>query len=266
MEKKKKKPQVKLAYLTGSPMDNRTLLTAAKLFGGLLAAMVALLILGTMMMWNNVILRVLANGFVLFCAYMIYWQAGVNEGAVAVNLGEILYQRQSTGRDIDEEERKRSYHPMKGFLIALLASVPVFLCAVGLALTAQRVMTSAGVLPSWLETLERRDEIGGALASYHEVAGMTLTDGLRLVIRMSIMPFVNIIGADNRGALLWLERVSPLLVLLPGVCYGVGYLDGVKVRTKVHAEIEAGKKKIKRRQKRERRQRESGDRGPGQLN
>ena len=269
--KKKKKPQEPLRYLKGAPLDNQTLPAAVKLCLSMLALMIAFLLLGMMLMWKNDILRVTVNAFLLFLAYFVYWQGGLNAGAVAVNLGEILWQRQETNREIDAGERKRAFHPAKGLLIGLLASIPIVLCAVGLAVTAEKVMPSAGTLPSWLESLESREEIGGALASYHVGASMSGTDVLRLLVRMAIMPFVNIISAENRDGLLMLERLSPLLVLLPGLSYGVGYLSGVSVRSRVHADIEAGKRKMKNRQKRELQQRRKqrkpeNDRGPGQLN
>lgn len=264
--KKKKVPLKAWPYLTGEPFDSGTPLAAAKFFLSTLALMFALLILGTMMMWSNPVLRILLNAVVMLFAYAVFWQAGLSAGTVAVNLGEILYQRQSTDREIDEKERKRSFHKLKGFLIGLIGCVPVFLCAVILALTAKRVMVGAGLLPSWLESLERREEIGAALASYHQSTSMTLTDAVRLVVRMSLMPMINIVDAGNKDAVLVLERLSPLLVLIPGLSYGLGYLGGVQVRARVHADIEAGKKKIKRRQKRERQRRSTGDHGPGQLN
>lgn len=268
MEKKKKleSPRKVWPFLTGKPIDGRTPMAAFKFFLASLAMLVAFLIVGAMMMWNNFILRAVSNGVLLLGAYVIFWQSGVAAGTDAVNLGEMLYQRQATGRDHDLSELPRSYHPAKGYLTALFGSIPLFLCAVALALTAQRVMVGAGTLPSWLASLERREEIGQALISYHQGETMTGTDVLRLIIRMAIMPVVNIIGGENKEGLLLAERLSPLLVLLPAVFYGVGYTGGVKVRTKIHADIEAGKRKLKRRQKRERNQRTGGNRGPGQLN
>lgn len=273
MEKNKgnRKPQEPLRYLTGAPLDSQTLPAVVKLCLSTVALMFAFLLLGMMLMWKNDVLRVVVNAFLLFLAYFVYWQSGVGAGATAVNLGEILYQRQETGRDVDAGERRRSFHAAKGFLNGLIASIPIFLCALGLALTAEKVLSSAGTLPSWLESLETREEIGGALASYHVGASLSFPDVLRLLIRMAIMPYVNIVGAENKDGLLMLERVSPLLVLLPGLSYGVGYLSGVSVRSRVHADIEAGKRKMKNRQKRElqqrgKRRRPETDRGPGQLN
>lgn len=268
MEKKKKQKQPLKAwpYLPGSPFDSRTLLAAAKFFLGTLVLLIAFLVVGSMMMWNNMILRVASNGLLLLCAYAVFWQSGMGAGTGAVNLGEILYQRQSTGREISAQERARSYHRAKGFLTALIGSVPIFVCAGILAVTAKRVMSSAGMLPSWLETLERREEIGAALASYHRGAALGLTDVMRMIVRVFVLPLVNMVGSEDKDTLLLIERISPLLVLIPGLCYGAGYLGGVGVRAKIHADIEAGKKKIKRRQKRERQRRARQNQGPGQLN
>lgn len=268
MEKKKtnKAPLKPWPYVTGKPVDGKTALSAIKFCLATVGMLVAFLFLGAMMMWNNLLLRVLLNAVLLLFGYVIFWQSGLNAGTGAVNRGEILYQRQATGRENDAREIEESYHPMKGFIVGLLGSIPLFLCALGLALTAQRVMSTAGALPGWLATLERREEIGNALVAYHQSVSMSVTDILRLIIRMALMPLVNIIGGENKEGLLLLERVSPLLVLIPGLCYGVGYRGGVWVRTRVHADIEKGKRRIKRRQKRERQQRSRPNKGPEQLN
>lgn len=265
MEKKKttKAPRP-MNYVTGAPVDARTAPGVLKYALATFGLMVAFLLFGTMMMWKNIYLRLGLNGGLLLFGYLLFWQAGLSAGTIAVNKGEIFYQRDQTGRETSEKEREEAYHPMKGFIVSLLGSIPMFLIAAALALTAQRVMASAGVLPSWLETLERRDEIGGALQSYHQAAGMSVTDVLRLLVRMSLMPLVNIIGAENKDALLMLERVSPLLMLIPAAFYGAGYQGGVRARSKVHSDIEAGKRKLRRRQKRERQQRAG--KGPERLN
>lgn len=265
MEKKKTGRAMKpLNYVTGDPVDGRTVPGVLKYFGATIGMMVAFLFFGMMMMWNNAILRVGLNAGVLLFGYLLFWQTGLSAGTVAVNKGEIFYQRQQTGRETAEKERREAYHPMKGFIVSLLGSVPIFLIALALALTARRVMTGAGALPSWLETLERREEIGGALASYHEALDMSLTDVLRMLVRMMLMPLVNIIGAESKDGLLTMERLSPLLVLIPALFYGLGYQGGVRERQRVHTDIEAGKRKIRRRQKKENRARTH--KGPERLN
>ena len=265
-KKKADKASKPLDYVMGSPVDGGTARAALKFALATFGLMVGFLLLGAMMMWKNIALRVALNLGLLAFGYLLFWQMGLTAGTIAVNKGEIVRQRELTDRPVSESERREAYHPMKGFILSLLGSIPVFLIAAVLALTAQKVMTGAGTLPSWLETLERREEIGAALVSYHQKAAMTLTDVLRLLVRMSIMPLVNILGAENKDGLLLLERLSPLLVLLPAVFYGAGYQGGVGVRQRVHSDIEAGKRKIKRRQKRERQQRNRAGKGPEQLN
>ena len=157
------------------------------------------------------------------------------------------------------------YHPIKGFLSALIGSLPIILCAIVLAFIAERQMTNIGTLPSWVSGIESRPEIGNALAIYHETGSMSLEALLRLIVRMTIMPYVNLIGASNKDAMLTLERVSPLVNLLPALAYGLGYMSGVNVRTIVHTNIALGKKKAKRKQAKERRSRIQ-RRGPEQLN
>ena len=265
MEKKKAvKPLKPLAFVKGEPIDGHTVVAVLKYIAATFGMMVAFLLLGSMMMWNNMFLRVFLNVGLLLFGYLLFYQAGMNSGTTAVNKGEIIYQRDQTGRATSEQERREAYHPVKGFVVSLLGSIPMLLIALGLALTAQKVMTSAGALPDWLTTLERREEIGGALASYHQAVSLSLTDALRLMVRMYLMPIVNIIGAEGKEALLTLERVSPLLVMIPALFYGLGYRAGVRVRQRVHTQIEAGKRKIKRRQKRENRNRTH--KGPERLN
>jgi len=196
--------------------------------------------------------------------YLFYAQFGMNAGADAVNQGEIMYARQEKGRPVADWEKKLCYHPFKGFLSALIGSLPVVLCSLILAFIAKRQMTSLGALPAWVTSFEGREEIGGALTYYHVVDGMSLETIMRLIIRMTVMPFVNIVGAENMDAMLTLERVSPVLNLLPAVIYGIGYMRGVAVRTTVHTDIALGKKKAKRKQAKERRARVQ--RTPNQLN
>ena len=155
----------------------------------------------------------------------------------------------------------------EGFLIGFLGSLLFLVFALILAFTAGKQMTGAGGLPSWMDTYMRRSEISGALASYTQTDPMNITDILRIVIRLLIMPFISMAGAENRGALLLAERLSPVLVLLPAIAYGAGYLQGPARRKRIHTEIAANAKKRRIREKREKRSRISAaPKGPQQLN
>lgn len=270
MDTKKKKPQIEKVtkpYLKGDMYDRTTLPGALKFFAGTIVMAVLFLILGVMMNLENQMINIALNVMILIAAYMFFYQTGLGSGADAVNQGEIMYARQEKGRPVADWERKLCFHPCKGFLSALIGSIPLVLCSAILACIAQRQVSNLGALPSWVSGIEGREEIGNALAYYHESGSMTLEAILRLVIRMTTMPFVNIVGAGDKEGMLLLERVSPLLNLLPAAAYGFGYLGGVGVRTNVHTNIALGKKKAMRKQAKERRARKQQvRRGPEQLN
>ena len=266
MDKKKQKiEKVSKPYLTGDMIDRTTKGTALKFFSATLVLAIVFLLFCVMMNFDQAWLNIVINLSVALGVYMFVSQLGMASGADAVNQGEIMYARQEKGRPVADWERSMCYHPLKGLMAALIGSIPMLLCSVVLACIAQRQMTNLGTLPAWLSGVESRPEIGNALAFYHENGSMTLETTMRLIVRMTIMPYVNIIGANDKDAMLILERVSPLINLIPALAYGLGYMQGVGVRTNVHTNIALGKKKAKRKQAKERRARRQA-RGPEQLN
>lgn len=264
--KSKKIEKVSKPYLKGDIIDRTTLPGALKFFAGTIGMAVAFLVIGVMMSWDQAWLNIVINLAIVLGVYIFFQQMGVASGADAVNQGEIMYAREEKGRPVADWERKLCYHPMKGLVKALLGSVPLLLCSVVLACITERQFTTLGALPSWLGGIEGREEIGGALAIYHESGSMSLEAMLRVFIRMSVMPYVNMVGARSKDGMLLLERLSPLLNLIPAIAYGIGYMGGVSLRTSVHTNIALGKKKAKRKQAKERRARQQTRRGPEQLN
>lgn len=265
-KKKQKIERVSKPYLKGEMIDRTTLPGALKFFAGSIAMTVAFLVIGVMMSWDQAWMNIAVNLVIVMGVYLFFHQMGVTSGADAVNQGEIMYARQEKGRPVADWERKLCFHPLKGMTSALLGSIPLVLCSLVLACIAQRQLTSLGALPSWLSGIEGREEIGGAIAFYHESGSLSLEAALRVIIRMSTMPYVNMVGATNKDAMLILERLSPILNLLPAIFYGIGYMGGVSVRTSVHTNIALGKKKAQRKQAKERRARQQTRRGPEQLN
>ena len=129
-------------------------------------------------------------------------------------------------------------------------------------------MTGAGTLPSWMQAYTKRSDIGNALVSYLQPEGMKLLDYIRALVRIMVMPFVNIAGAGNKAGILLIERLSPLILLLPAASYGTGYLTGRNIRTQVHTAISTNDRKRIRRENRRRAARNGGGRRdePEQLN
>ena len=111
-------------------------------------------------------------------------------------------------------------------------------------------------------------DIGSALVSYTQPEGMTAVDFIRAIVRIIILPFVNLVGTSNKAGILLLERISPLIMLLPAAAYGTGYLTGKSVRTQIHTAISANEQKRIRTEKKKRaaRSRQQSRREPEQLN
>ena len=78
---------------------------------------------------------------------------------------------------------------------------------------------------------------------------------MRVIIRILVMPFISVLAKDSSQAALTVERLAPLILLIPAAVYGTGYLTGVSARSQVHTEIAANhrryNKRIHREKKRE---------------
>ena len=265
---RKKKPAqtVRKPFLTGSITDENTVKNVLKFFGIMLLAVFMSFIVCTMTSFNNDILRIGANALIVILILIIFYNSGLNQGTDAVARGEILAQRREKGLEVTRNEQKLCYHSMKGYFNAFCGTILFLIPAIILAFTAERQVTEAGVLPSWMNSMTRRSEIGDALISYTQHDSMTAADALRMIVRICIMPFISMAGSGNKDLLLTIERISPVLLLLPAAAYGTGYIGGKGMRTRVHTEIEENKKIQKRRELKERKSRNRTPRQPEQLN
>ena len=263
--KKEPKAQPK-PYLRGKPLDSGTPRAAAVFFGGLL-----------LMCFLNLILTTTASIMkadwlrIAFCIAQIgvyellFFYSGQNRGTAGVTLGETMYSRRESGREVDPADEARCFHPLKGFAQALIGSLPALVIAGVYAFLAVPQRMSPGPMPEWVSGITSRPDVTAPLVAYTTVEPAALADWLRVAVRVLLMPFVTIIGTRNSGALLLLERLGPLLVLLPAAAYGVGYCFGPRSRVKVQENIAEGKRRLARRERRERRQRRAA-REPEKLN
>lgn len=267
-EKKTVNREVRKPYLTGSATDERTVRSSLAFFGVMILVFLVAFIACLSATSDTLILRLLINSAVIVLELVIVFNNGLKRGTDDVTKGEILWQKQEKGQPYSDSERKLCFHPMKGYLIGLFGSLIFIIPAVYLALKASVQMTGAGGLPSWMQTYAKRSDIGNALVSYTQPAGMEAVDYIRAFVRITILPFVNIVGSAEKSGLLLLERISPLILMLPAAAYGTGYLSGRKVRTHVHTAISENNRKRIRREQRRRKARAAAERSrePEQLN
>ena len=254
--------------MTGTATDERTIKNSLKFFGILLLVFVVAFIACTSAAFDSIILRLLMNCAVIILSLFIVFNNGSKYGAEDVARGEIMWQKQEKGQTFSESERKMCFHPMKGYLIGVIGSILLLIPAGILAINTSVQTTASGTLPSWMQAYVKRSDIGNALINYTQPSGMQFIDYIRTIVRVSILPFVNIVGSDHKNGLMILERLSPIILLLPSAAYGTGYLSGRSIRKRIHTVIsENDKKRIRKEQKkRNARTRRAISREPEKLN
>ncbi len=266
-QKKKPVTPVKKPFLRGNMTDENTLKSAAVFFGMILVISFMSFLVCSMTSVSNSILRIGLNLIIFVLIQMIYYQRGVNTGTDTVAKSETIYQRQERGIPVTEREKALCYHPLKGFITAALGTVPFLILAVVLAVTAEKTATGSGALPGWMESYLRRSEVGDALVAYTVSEGISAVDIIRILMRVAMMPLISMIGSQSPDLTLLLERLSPLVMLIPAVSYGIGYTRGESIRTRIHTEIAENAAMRKRREMKKRKKRmENRPKGPAQLN
>ena len=271
MTNQKKKPvqPVTKPFVRGSAKDEQTWKNALAFFGILLVCAFMCFLVCSMTGIDQIVIRIILNVVIEGLILMIFYNRGVSLGTEGVAKGEIAYQRQEKGRPVADSERRLCYHSLKGPLNALLGSIPVFVLAVVFAILTGPQATGTGALPSWISAYLGRTEVGDALTIYTQTPGFQFVDILRILVRVNIMPFISMVGPSNRDAVLLVERLSPILVLLPALAYSLGYPKGIQVRTRVHTEIAENRKRKARRERKARKERAARimkPKGPQQLN
>ncbi len=260
---KKKIKIVTKPMMTGRAVDEATFKRALRVAGTTLVAVIIYLLFGAMLMFDNIILRVVTNvALIAMCGGLLY-MSGASHGEADAAFGEIMYQREAEGKAVPDSEKARCFAPAKGAVTTLLGALPYVLLALILAVTAQLQTYALGVLPSWVSVYQRRPEIGDALKYYQTASSIGFLDIVRLVVRMFILPFISLVGSSNAHAVLAVERLSPLLVLIVPAGYALGYLRGRELRSRVHTSIAQSRRKKKKRDKKERQRRQQ--KGPEQL-
>lgn len=247
--KKQGMPLVFKPYLTGKPVSALLLRRGVRILSYLLVSAVLFFFLGQLLSIEYAWLRMLVNLLVLAAFASLMYSDGVAMGEGDVAFAEIALARQSEGKPVSEEDKARCFHPAKGFLTALTGALPIVLLCLVYAFMARLETYSLGALPSWVAGFENRPDVGPALAYYHNRPGFQIQDLLRLLTRLMVFPYVNLVGADNTTLVLWVERLSPLLVTLVPLAYGFGYLRGPHFRARVHGGIASNRQKAQRKAK-----------------
>lgn len=249
--KKKKTPMVYKPYHKGNAWVKSNIKNAIRLFFCFIFFTILYVVVGSSMSIDNDVIRIVVNALVLVVCGGVMYSNAAGKANSDVNLGEIVYKRLQDGKPVSDEEKAQCYHPARGFVVFLLAIVPVLLITIPCALTAQKQVYALQNLPDWVESFQSHDEIYAALDYYRVSGSMGAMDVLRFVGRLLVYPFICMAGVRDLDMMLLIDRLSPVLAVLPGIAYGFGYLTGPRSRARVHGDIQRNIKKQKRKQKKQ---------------
>ena len=254
---KSKKPVVLInkPFLKGPWHSSFAMKRGFRILGYQVILVFIFLFIGQILMVESVLLRVFLNLSVILSFCSLMYVDGSRAGLEDVSYAEIVYNRKEDGKQLTVSELARCYNPGKGFYSVIVGMLPFFILAIIFAVITKEQFYTLGGLPAWVQTFERRADIGLALAYYHESQGLGFVGILRIIIRLLLFPYINMVGTESSAALLLLERLSPLLIMIIPTSYALGYLRGPSLRARVHGSISADKKRRKRREKKAQAQR-----------
>lgn len=238
-----KQNRIKIDYNIGSLWGNTTFKMAISLFLTMFLLFLVFFIFGTLFIFDSFWLSLVVNlAFIALCG-VFYFNIGAAEGEKQAALSEIVFKKELTGESVSIEERDRSFKKAKGFLAVLLALLPFVLLCLYFALTTKIQYYSLGSLPTWLDSYLEQSQLGIALRYYKQESNIGFDNLLRLLVRSMNIPYIAIVNSLGAKALLWVEHLSPLLILIIPSAYGFGYLRGEQARVNVNKAIATGQKR-----------------------
>ena len=270
--KKKKKNQltpVYKPYKKGNWHSAGAVRQGLKLLLYYIAFAFAYVILGAPLQFGNATLRIICNLALVLCCGAVLYMNAARHGDSEVALGEIMFSREAEGKPVNLKDRENSYHPLKGLFVLAVAAVPILLITVPFAVTAEKQVYALQSLPSWVSSYGSHDEIAAPLSYYQREFVPGVLDYLRLISRVLIFPFANIASISGADAMLTMDRLSPILALIPAMGYPLGYRTGPRSRALTHGSIASSRKRYVRKEKKavaeRKRQREEAARKKNEL-
>lgn len=246
-KKNKKIKPIAKPYLKGNVMSRLVLIRGLKLMVyPVIFVLINLFVGAPFSFENSAILRVVFNALLVgFCVVLMY-NNGQNTGYGDITLAEIMYNHQQEGKPVTDADRDRCFHPLKGVTTALAGFLPLLILTLIYALTAQRQQFSLPGLPAWVGAYESQVDFMRPLSYYQVTEPMSFGVILRVVMRLLLYPWINLVGARNADMTLLVDRLSPILLCLPFIGYAVGYLRGRYSRAMLHGSMAAADRKKRR--------------------
>ena len=136
------------------------------------------------------------------------------------------------GRPLTRKEESACYQPMKALCACLVVFAVPLALSLYLAATAKPYTYALQDLPAWLTgTYGAREDVMAPLAAYAQSATFTLRDGIRLVVRLAVLIYINLFP-DPQTMAQMIDRLSPLMVMTYPIACMIGYLRAPAVYAK----------------------------------
>lgn len=252
--------KVQRTFPYASHWGRTIVLPALKIFAYPLLMTLASFILSPVLMSEWTVLRIGGNALLVALMIFLLGYHGAFRGEKDVQNSYRLLALRQNGKEPSREELAAAFHPLKGVCTGALGALPWFVAAVLLALLARPYVYQLQDLPSYLQAYLGVPDVWAALSYYGEKVATTPVDILRVLVRLVIMPYVNMAGTLTDAVSLLMDRLSPLLVCILPLSYVVGYLCGPRMYRRTLARNEAAKKahhkKVARNQRKAKAQRE----------
>ena len=246
-KKKKKIKPIDKPYLKGNILNKLTVFRGLRLLVYPLIFILMNLFVGAAFTFENIpFLRITLNVVLIFFSILLVYSSGQNTGYGDITIAEIMYNHDQEGKTVSKADRDRCYHPLKGVAIAAIGYLPLLIVTLIYALTVKRQEFALPPLPSWVSAYEGQTDFMLPLQYYGNTEPFTVFAALRIIMRLMLYPFINLVGARNSDLTLLVDRLAPLELCLPFVGYAIGYLRGRHSRAMLHGNMAAADRKRRR--------------------
>ena len=197
MNNAKKKKPLRRAKHWGArvwPMAGRmtVILVAVAVMGLMFSALQAV---------SSIVLRDIISLAILSGILLMMYSEGLTRGVADADASHAADRLEKLGRPLTRKEESACYQPMKALCACLVVFAVPLALSLYLAATAKPYTYALQDLPAWLTgTYGAREDVMAPLAAYAQSATFTLRDGIRLVVRLAVLIYINLFhdGADDR--------------------------------------------------------------------
>ena len=198
--------------------------------GRLFLILVATVILGLMFSGLQTIgifwLAELINAVILGLFLFLFFNEGLSAGVRDTDMSRRMEKLEKEGRMVSAQDDALCYSPVRSVVCAVAVLILPFLLAVIVGLLSKPYTYRLQDLPTWLtQNYSVRSDIMGPLGAYMKPVTLDTVDWLRLVARILGMIFVAFFP-DPQKQVFIIDRTLPVLFVLYGCAYVIGYLCG----------------------------------------